>query len=144
MWYHNHDAFIIMMQVLQLYLGNHLPAVCQRDVRQTNSKFHVRSSLARQTGAEWIRLASGTCRHVFWDFEQGCVTWSADRPTWPEVLQWHLQMLAPALGHGNHFHVSTISILLLHRIWNFRLLASARRWHMVWLSVRLTPCLLSS
>ena len=142
--FHNYIIINGIMQVLQLYLCHHLPAICQCHVRKKNSKFHMRSSLARQAGEEWIRLASGRWRHVFWDPEQGRVTWGVDRPTWPEVLQWHLQMLASTLGHGDHLHVSTVTLLLLHRSWNIRLLASDGGWHMVWLPVRLAPGLLSS
>ena len=135
---------LIMMQVLKFYLCHHLPAICQCHVRKKNSKFHMCCSLARQAGEEWIRLASGTCRHVFWNPEQGCVTWSVDRSVWQEILQWHLQMLASALGNGDHLHMSTVTLLLLHRSWNLRLLASIGRWHMVRLPVRLSLGLLSS
>ena len=37
-------------QVFQHQLSHHLPAVCQRDVRQEDAELHLRSALERQTG----------------------------------------------------------------------------------------------
>ena len=39
-------------QVLQHHLSHHLPAVCQRDVRQAHAELHLCSALERQTGEQ--------------------------------------------------------------------------------------------